>query len=103
MGDGLRSGPPRTAGRHDHARQLRGVGALPVGDARHHVQNTVATFKHILAIAIKRKLLRESPAAELKRLGKIIRVQGSTIGEHGEALTPMEREALASPDVETTR
>ncbi|MEI6392481.1 MAG: hypothetical protein WCT12_15420 [Verrucomicrobiota bacterium] len=37
------------------------------------------------------------PAAKLRRLGKIIRVNGCDVGEHGEELTPTEREALGRP------
>ena len=65
--------------------------------------NTVATAKHIFELAVKLGAIRKSPAAGLRRAGKIIRVQGSIVGEQGERLTEMEREALRNRDREQVR
>jgi len=60
--------------------------------------NTVATFKKVFEEAIAVGHLLASPAAGLKRIGKLRRVDGGVLGEPGEPLNPQEREALSMPD-----
>lgn len=65
--------------------------------------NTIAVFKHVLELAVDAGYLLANPAFKLKRIGRLPRVHGATIGEPGEPLTAEEREDLETPDQEEVR
>jgi len=65
--------------------------------------NTIATLKHIFEEAISVGRLLVNPAAKLKRIGRLRRVEGGIVGEPGEQLTEEEREALDLVDPEEKR
>ena len=65
--------------------------------------NTVATFKKIFEEAIAVGYLLASPAARLKRVGKLLRVDGGVLGEPGEPLNAQEREAVSLAEEEEDR
>jgi integrase len=65
--------------------------------------NTVATFKKVFEEAIAVGHLLASPAARLKRIGRLLRASGGVLGEPGEPLNANEREALLLVDNEEKR